>query len=96
MALNKNGRRSQVNASSVMVGDELIMAGEKNVFVENVHHSELNSVYERENFLFGHYYMLNVSQRRGSRLRQIGEVTIRGEIGDQKHGLVVIELRVVV
>ena len=38
MALNKNGRRSQVNASSVMVGDELIMAGEKNVFVENVHH----------------------------------------------------------
>ena len=36
MALNKNGRRSQVNASSVMVGDELIMAGEKNVFVENV------------------------------------------------------------
>jgi hypothetical protein len=36
--LNKNGRRSVVNASSVMVGDELVMAGEKNVFVENVHH----------------------------------------------------------
>lgn len=36
--LNKNGRRSVVNASSVMAGDELIMAGEKNVFVSNVQH----------------------------------------------------------
>lgn len=36
--IRSNGYRSQVNASSVMVGDELIMAGEPNVFVENVIH----------------------------------------------------------
>lgn len=36
--IRNNGRRSVVNASSVMVGDELLMAGEPNVFVENVIH----------------------------------------------------------
>jgi hypothetical protein len=34
----KNGRRTVVKASNVMVGDELLMAGEPNVFVESIQH----------------------------------------------------------
>lgn len=34
----KNGRRAVVKVYNVMVGDELLMAGEPNVFVESVQH----------------------------------------------------------
>jgi hypothetical protein len=34
----KNGRRAVVKVSNIMVGDELLMRGEENVFVENVQH----------------------------------------------------------